>query len=130
RAHRFCPPHRDGQPIRVACGFCHSEPNYRGGPRLRPSDFGGPAAHGVTSGAPVRPPAGTAAPSRWTAAGQTPAAAAARSRVPSDKEPFPIVSERERTGPAMPLQGSDDLELLLRRVIREDTAISEVATAE
>ncbi|HJZ72243.1 MAG TPA: hypothetical protein VKE51_10910 [Vicinamibacterales bacterium] len=130
RLHTVIAADGDGQPIRVACGFCHSEHNYRGGPRLRPSDFGGPAAHGVTSGAPVRPPAGTAAPSRWTAAGQTPAAAAARSRVPSDKEPFPIVSERERTGPAMPLQGTDDLELLLRRVIREETGISAVAPAE
>jgi len=24
----------DGRPIRVDCGFCHSEHNYRGGPRI------------------------------------------------------------------------------------------------
>ena len=24
----------DGQPIRVSCGYCHSEHNYRGGPRV------------------------------------------------------------------------------------------------
>ena len=24
----------DGQPIRVGCGYCHSEHNFRGGPRI------------------------------------------------------------------------------------------------
>ena len=27
----------DGRPIRVDCGFCHSEHNYRGGPRIETS---------------------------------------------------------------------------------------------
>ena len=27
----------DGQPLRVACGYCGSEHNYRGGPRIAPS---------------------------------------------------------------------------------------------
>jgi hypothetical protein len=128
RLHTVIAADSDGRPIRVSCGFCHSEHNYRGGPRVPPADVGGHASR--------RPPddggsTGSAAPpSRWTAAGQTPAAAAARSRAPSDKEPFPIVSERERTGPAMPLDGTDDLELLLRRVIREETGISPVVPAE
>src|SRR5262245_52585911 len=119
RMHTVIAADGDGRPIRVACGFCHSEHNYRGGPRVRASDDSAPG--GSTAGAP---------PSRWTAAGQSPAAAVARSRASSDKEPFPIVSERERTGPPMPVDGTDDLELLLRRIIREETGISPVAPAE
>jgi hypothetical protein len=120
RLHTVIAADDDGRPIRVSCGFCHSEHNYRGGPRVAPSRVGAPPAA----------PAASAAPSRWTAAGQTPAAAAARARAVSDRDPFPIVSERERTGPAMPLDGTDDLELLLRRVIREEAGISPVAPAE
>ena len=26
-----------GRPLRVACGYCRSEHNYRGGPRVEPS---------------------------------------------------------------------------------------------
>jgi hypothetical protein len=43
---------------------------------------------------------------------------------------LPIVSDREKTGPPMPVSGSDDLELLIRRVIREETGISPVVPAE
>jgi hypothetical protein len=120
RLHTVIAADSDGRPIRVACGFCRSEHNYRGGPRVAPSRVGSQAAA----------PGGGAAPSRWTTAGQTPAAAAARARVASDRDPFPIVSERERTGPAMPVDGTEDLELLLRRVIREETGISAVVPAE
>ncbi|HKB13604.1 MAG TPA: hypothetical protein VKD69_23215 [Vicinamibacterales bacterium] len=119
RLHTVIAADGDGRPIRVACGFCHSEHNYRGGPRVAPASIAGQASSGAA-----------AAPSRWTAAGQTPAAAVARSRAASDREPFPIVSERERRGPAMPLDGTEDLELLLRRVIREESGISAVAPAE
>jgi hypothetical protein len=45
---------------------------------------------------------------------------------------FPIVSERERTAPAimLPQDSGTDLELLLRRIIREETGITAVAPAE
>jgi hypothetical protein len=91
-----------GRPLRVACGFCRSEHNYRGGPRIdTPTST---------------PPARTAAPRR--------------SR--GDVESLPLVSERERTAPPIMLPGtqSEDLELLLRRVIREETGITPVAPAE
>lgn len=91
-----------GRPLRVSCGFCHSEHNYRGGPRIDTS----------TSTTPAR----TVAPRR------------SRTGV----EPLPFVSERERTAPPIMLPGtqSEDLELLLRRVIREETGITPVAPAE
>ena len=119
RMHTVIAADADGHPIRVSCGFCHSEHNYRGGPRLESSSFSAPAVS-----------AGATAPSRWTDAGQTPAAVAARSRAASGRDPFPIVSERERTRPPMPIDGTEDLELLLRRVIREETGISPVAPAD
>src|SRR2546422_3758640 len=34
RMHTVVAADADGQPIRVSCGFCHSEHNYRGGPRV------------------------------------------------------------------------------------------------
>jgi hypothetical protein len=120
RMHTVIAADAEGRPIRVSCGFCHSEHNYRGGPRVASSSFAASAGSAATA----------APPSRWTDAGQTPAAAAARSRAAASRDPFPIVSERERTRPPMPIDGTEDLELLLRRVIREETGISPVAPAD
>ncbi len=91
----------DGPPIRVDCGFCHSDHNHRGPPRVSPG----------------------------TAAG-TPAPAAHGRRPSSNQEPFPIVSERERVAASMSVSETDDLELMLRRIIREETGISPVVPAD
>jgi len=112
RMHTVVAADPDGRPIRVDCGYCHSEHNYRGGARIGAS----PAA---------------AAPER-EARGARPDAAARseRPRPASGREPFPLVSERERTSPPMTIDGATDLEMLLRRVIREETGISPAAPAE
>jgi hypothetical protein len=91
----------DGRPIRVSCGYCHSEHNYRGGPRVG------------LSGAPRSPTPGSGA-----------------RRPPPDRAPFSIVSDRERSASPMTVSGSDDLEQLLRRIIREETGISSVVPAD
>src|SRR5579864_3803347 len=91
----------EGAPIRVACGYCHSEHNYRGGPRNVPS----------------RPPAASAA------APDAPRAA-------SNRAPFPIVSDRERISTMPGSQTPADLEGLLRRIIREETGITPVVPAD
>ena len=91
----------EGRPIRVDCGFCHSEHNYRGGPRMNPS--------GSVRQAP---------------------APRERSRAPSTKEAFPLVSDRERIAPPMTFTSNDDLELLLRRIIREETGLTPVTPAD
>jgi hypothetical protein len=88
-----------GQPLRVSCGYCRSDHNFRGGPR---TDVDG-ARERISS-------------------------ATARSRGDDDKPPFPIVTERERTSPAM--SPGDDLELLLRRIIREESGITPVVPAD
>jgi hypothetical protein len=90
----------EGRPLRVSCGYCDSEHNYRGGPRI---------------GTEPTPAGQVAQPFR---------------AAPSAREPFPIVSERERTAPAMSERDPADLEMLLRRVIREETGITPVVPAE
>ena len=98
RMHTVIASDQAGLPLRVVCGYCDSEHNFRGGPRI-----------GVEAASrSVAPPA----PSR---AGR------------SDREPFPIVTDRERVAPAMSVStpaGEIDLEMLLRRVIREETGIT------
>jgi hypothetical protein len=49
--------------------------------------------------------------------------------VRGDREPFPIVSERERVAPLMSAE-EIDIEMLLRRIIREESGISPVTPAE
>ena len=98
-----------GQPIRVQCGFCRSEHNYRGGPRTE-----------VASA----PPSSSVVPAPLPPAVPTP-------RKSTVADPFPTVSERERSAPPVALPGStDDLERLLRRVIREEAGITPVRPAE
>jgi hypothetical protein len=88
-----------GLPLRVQCGFCRSEHNFRGGPR---------------TGADA--PAARPAPA---------------SRAPEPAAPIPLVSERERRTPPVAHDASSaDLELLLRRIIREEAGLTPVAPAE
>ena len=120
RMHTVIAADGDGRPIRVDCGFCHSEHNYRGGPRM-----------GTVPGDAKRAARPEKDNTRRATLPESP-----RSRGDGDArrlavhQAFPIVSERERTGPPMTLDHADDLELLLRRVIREETGISPAAPAE
>ena len=103
RMHTVVAADPQGAPIRVACGFCRSEHNYRGGPRVGSS---------------------ATTPGRTAPAGDG-------GRAQPNHEPFPIVSNRERTMPRMTLDtNAIDIELLLRRVIREESGITPVAPAE
>jgi hypothetical protein len=105
RLHTIVVVDRSGQPLRVVCGYCHSEHNYRGGGRVEPSGSS-TSTPSVTSGATGAP---TSLPGR---------------------APFPIVSDHERVAPPMTPSHDTDLELLLRRVIREETGITPVVPAE
>ena len=93
----------EGRVLRVVCGFCGSEHNYRGG--------GDDAAN-------ARPP--QRVPAR-------PASVPARLAHAA----LPLVSERERTAPRMGTSDQgDSLELLLRRVLREEMGLTPVTPAE
>jgi hypothetical protein len=106
RMHTVMAADAEGRPIRVVCGYCQSEHNFRGGPRIA-----------------------TDTPSQRSRAPSARQSAPPTARAP--RETFPLVSERERTGPAMTPDGSDvDLEMLLRRIIREETGITPVVPAE
>jgi hypothetical protein len=98
RTHTIVVVDEAARPLRVACGYCRSEHNFRGGPKVA-----------VTSGS---------VPSDVS-----------RSRSRAAGEPFPIVSDRERTASEM-TSDSPDLELLLRRIIREEAGVSAVVPAE
>ena len=104
RMHTVIAAGADGVPIRDVCGFCGSEHNYRGGPRIDVS--------------PAGPPGRTASPPPRR-----------RDARPS-REPFPIVSERERISPPMTDLSGTDLEFLLRRIIREEAGVSPAAPAD
>jgi hypothetical protein len=101
RMHTVIASDQSGLPIRVVCGYCQSEHNYRGGPRIATGQADATAAPAERSTATAR----------------------------HDREPFPIVGERERTGPPMDVQNVD-LEMLLRRIIREETGITPVTPAD
>jgi hypothetical protein len=121
RMHTVIAADDSGTPIRVSCGYCHSEHNYRGGPRvgLTPRPTGPQRIVSDAHHQPVSPQPEFRRP-----------AASAATRSGTEREPFPLVSDRERTAPPMAANGTDDLELLLRRVIREETGITPVAPAE
>ena len=115
RMHTVIAADPQGQPLRVTCGFCRSEHNYRGGPRVS-----------TTESAPTpQASARSSAPSAPSASMQP------RASRPS-VDAFPIVSDRERSAPPVMVSqdSSIDLELLLRRIIREETGITAVAPAE
>jgi hypothetical protein len=115
RMHTVVAADAEGRPIRVDCGYCHSEHHYRGGARI-----------GAPSGVAAPPERGARGESQNAPRGNRPAGPPSG----SGREPFPLVSERERTCPPMTIDGSADLEMLLRRVIREETGISPAAPAE
>ena len=108
----------DGRPVRVVCGFCLSEHNYRGGPRV----------DAATPAPPLRGASLASSPGRQSPPARDPSPVRQSAPTPVD---FPVVSERERTSPRMsvPSDAGHDLELLLRRVIREETGITPVTPA-
>jgi hypothetical protein len=108
RIHTVVAADANGAPIRTTCGYCRSEHNYRGGPRIDPS------------GDSHRPPTPVAsAPPRATPP-------------PPAREQFPLVTTRETIAP--PIMASDDtpadLERLLRRIIREESGLTPVTPAD
>jgi hypothetical protein len=96
----------DGRPVRVQCDYCGSQHNSRGpSAEVRPAAASSPGGTGVP-------------PVRW------PAAAA--------RAPLPLVSDRERTAEPIIVEngGGVDLEMLLRRIVREETGLTAVVPAE
>ncbi|MDQ3212897.1 MAG: hypothetical protein M3Q85_09510 [Acidobacteriota bacterium] len=106
RMHTVVVADAEGQAVRVVCGYCHSEHNFRGGPRVGQESR--VASWGSDITAPTREP---------------------RRAARAEREPFPIVSERERIAPVSDGSGLD-IEMILRRVIREEAGVTATAPAE
>jgi len=102
RMHTVVAGDASGVPLRVVCGYCRSEHNYRGGPRNEPARLAAPPAE----------------------------ASGTRRASASNRTPFPIVSDRERTSAMPGSETSADLEVLLRRIIREETGVTPVVPAD
>ena len=102
RMHTVIAADASGQPLRVMCGYCGSEHNYRGGPRI-----GGGGSTPSTAGRAMVP-----------------------ARAPAAGDAFPLVSDRERSAtPSMSQESIPDLEGLLRRVIRGEAGVTPVTPA-
>jgi hypothetical protein len=101
RLHSVIVADQTGRPVRVQCDFCGSQHNFRGGSALVQAD--------TTERAPR---------AEHTRSNPNPS--------------FPLVSERERVVEPIMLDASGqvDLELLLRRIIREETGLTMVTPAE
>ncbi|MGH9146670.1 MAG: hypothetical protein ACRD1Q_08175 [Vicinamibacterales bacterium] len=104
-----------GMPLRVACGYCDSQHNYRGGPRVEPQS-GSVSRSAASSGSSASRSLNSSVPARQ---GQT------------QPDQLPIVSDRERMAAPVTLSNTstEDLELLLRRIIREEAGITPVSPA-
>jgi hypothetical protein len=108
------------QPLRVRCDYCGSEHNYRGGPQTAQN----PGPQKAQTPGPQK--AQTPGPQKAQTPGpQNPGPQKAQN------QPLSLVSDRERKAPPMSHSaGTDDLELLMRRIIREETGLTPVAPAE
>jgi hypothetical protein len=110
--------YRAGEPITDLCRACKAVRGHTviaadaSGHSLRVScdfcgsqhDYRGGEGRAGTSGSPVRPAAEGGA--------------------------FPLASERERTGAVMGSAGADDLELMLRRVLRQELGLTAAVPAD
>jgi hypothetical protein len=116
RMHTVVVADADGRPIRVSCGYCDSEHNYRGGPAFSRADSS--ASFGAQPGGATasKPRSGDSGPKARR----------------SEGAPFPLVTDRERTSPPMTAEqaAGADLEILLRRIIREETGLTPVVPAD
>src|SRR5829696_5548079 len=91
RMHTVIAADADGRPIRVSCGYCDSEHNYRGGP------------------------AGAPAPQLRSGEGRpkAPASTGGQTRPRPSRDAFPLVSDRERIAPRMSAERIGDMDLEL-----------------
>jgi len=104
RMHTVVVTDQDGRPLRVSCGYCGSEHNYRGGPKSAPAE---------------------------DAASKRPVSVRSKEPRRTSGNEWPLVSDRERTAPQMSAERlGDDVELLLRRIIREETGLTTAVPAD
>lgn len=106
RDHRVIAVDQGGAILRVICGFCGSQHNYRGNRTPKAA----------------RPELASSGPSVFVRGRAEPTTATSNQA---------LVSDAERAFPPMDLEGDEmDIELMLRRVIREECGLTPAAPAE
>jgi len=123
RQHTIIAVDLNAHPLRVMCGYCDSQHNYRGGGRV---DTGHSAP-----GTPHSEPS-TRAPHSATRTPHTATSTRTPHTALRTQHGFATVSESERSAPPVMVQNESgvDLEMLLRRIIREEAGVTPVAPAE
>lgn len=105
------------RPLRVQCDYCDSQHAYRGGGSDTPREAYAASREVASARGTTRPPAPRSDPS-----------------APRARDPFPLVAERECADPALivevPMHGPVELESLLRRIIREETGLTNATPAD
>src|SRR5687768_8930602 len=89
RMHTVIVTDTEGRPLRVSCGYCSSEHNYRGSSSARTASRPGFGGQG-------------------SAGNETRAMGSALAK--SGRDPFPLVSDRERTVPRVSAQQLGELD--------------------
>src|SRR6187401_120171 len=121
------------QPLRVACDFCRSEHNFRGGPRSAPRAMGSNprATEGAESSEPRATEGAESSEARATEGTESSEPKATEGTESSDlKPPTPRVSAQRQSTAMMQTPPDRDLESMIRRIIREETGLTAVAPAE
>ena len=125
RTHAVLTVDDDGEVERVMCQTCQSQHNYR---------YGGLSPSWVSLQKPREPRIHLRRPGEGGSAGSGGPDAAPRPSRAVTRTALPLVSERERIGPPMSLTTPEgepvDLEMLLRRIIREETGLTPVPPAD
>jgi hypothetical protein len=96
----------EGRPVRVRCDYCGSQHNFRGGVEAGPRAPAPARADGLRTDT-------------------------ARRALAPDREAFPIVADRECLAGDLPMDvPAVDLEVLIRRIIREEVGLTPVVPAD
>jgi hypothetical protein len=111
REHTVIAADGEGKILRVVCGFCGSQHNYRGGEKALERDRAREERETAPRGM------GFVDQARAIARGA-----------------FPLTSDRERLAPAIPIPNVEgatmDLEQLLRRIVREEAGVTPVVPSD
>lgn len=130
RTHTVMAVGQDASVVRVVCDYCGSHHNYRGGEAAARRTTAEDAPDSRSDGQPGDVQSGVDGPPQSRGDGR----AENRTGERTDGWAMPLVSERERRYPKMSNEttgtGNPDLEMLLRRVIREEMGLGPAIPAD
>jgi len=118
-----------GRPIRVTCDYCHSEHNYRGGPADRTTRVS-PAARAQPAGSPGAGAFPLVSERERAGSSIRLKPDSTNNRVAESSDPVRLTPDSTHdSAQAIDTMNADDLEVLLRRIIREEAGVTPVVPA-